>query len=237
MGEDYTDLFIYTRQQEEIFEPRKFQRLAEGLAALGFFVAWPGESADRSTLTSAGISPTVQKEIEAAREKTAIAWLLQVHSFDQNSSSDGFTFHIGNDRIDEEDAEYGALDLDFPYRVFDESPNGVALYEHFLEAVRLIYEVYHPIYGYQYDPRDSRSPTTREEALTLEIHHLYDINLFGPELVEKLGCQRVESTPAQKVIPLDDGGMLLLPRIFFHPDAIGYTYQQVAAHLGFSSPE
>src|ERR1051326_3206028 len=49
----------------------------------------------------------------------------------------------------------------------------------------------------------------REAILAHRISFLYELNLFGPEIVEALGRARVASAPAQRVIPLDDEGVLL----------------------------
>lgn len=237
MGENWTDLWLYTRRKEEIYDPGKFQQLVEGLAALNFYVALPAEVEDRSTLTTAGVSPRLQEVMQHAQSLTKSEWLIQAHSLDHSPPSDGFFFRIRNLDLDEEEEEqFSTLDIDYLTRLFDESTNGLAMYEHFLEAIRLIYEVYHPIYGYELDARDDREPTTKEEMLALQIHTLYDINLFGPELVEKLGRQRVESTQAEKVIPLDDGGIMLVPRIFFYSDFRRYDSQKIATHLGLSYP-
>ncbi len=61
------------------------------------------------------------------------------------------------------------------------------MYEQFLQALSLTYQVYHPFYGFQISMlAESRPATTQEEALAQKIEWLYDINVFGPELVEKL---------------------------------------------------
>lgn len=236
MGENYVDLFFYTRQQEELYNPRQFQQLVDGLVALNFYVALPSEEIDQQALTASSISPAIETALREAQEATRYTWMVQIYSLDQSEPFGGFTFVLGNIEVDEDDEVYGSLDLEYLERLFDGPTNGVAMYEHFLQAIRLVYEVYHPIYGYQFDGRDGRAITTREEALTLQIHTLYDINLFGPELVEKLGRQRVESAQAQKVIPLDDGGMMLVPRIFFSPDLLLRDCRKLADDLGLSYP-
>jgi hypothetical protein len=234
MGETYTNVFFYTRQQEELYDPRKYQQLVEGLVALNFYVAQPDEEMDSQVLIAPGVSATIQQNLRDAQEATRVLWMFKAYSLAQNDPAARFSFDAGNDRLDEEDESYGALDLDYLLRVFDESPQGIIMYEHFLQAIRLFYEVYHPVYGYQFDPRDYRPLITRDNALALHIPNLYDLNLFGPELVEQFGRERLESTPAEKVIPLDDGGIMLLPRIFFSPDAFPYSYEEVGKHLGLT---
>ncbi len=112
------------------------------------------------------------------------------------------------------------------------------MYENFLQAIRLVYEVYHSLYAFQISMLgESRPATTYEEAQAKQIRWLYDVNLFSPELVEKLGRERIESVSAQKVISLDDGGVMLLPRIYFYPGFTKYSFKKVATHLNLSYPE
>ena len=85
-------------------------------------------------------------------------------------------------------------------------------YQHFLDVVQLIYSVWHPLYGYQDDPVGMN--ISLEEARHLDITWLYNINLFGPELVEHLGRERILSTPAWLLKTLDDGGVLLVPALY-----------------------
>lgn len=236
MGANNTYLFFYTRQQEDIYDPSRYQQLVNGLVALQLYVALPGEETDQKALTAPGASSIVQKDVQDAQGTSHAAWVLQVYSLDPGEPFGGFTFHLGNDELDETDEAYGALEITYDTSLFDESTNGVTLYDHFLEALRLVYEVYRPVYAYQFDPRDGRDVTTLEEAQSAQIHTLYDVNFFAPELVEKLGRERIESAPAERVVALDDGGVLLLPRIFFSPDAYAYHLKDVADHLGLLPP-
>lgn len=239
MADNYTYLFFYTRQQEEIYDPQKYQQLVDGLVALQFYIALPGEAIDQKMLTAPGISSAMQQEVQNAQRATSYVWDLKAYSLDHSEPFGGVTFQMGNERMDETDEAYGALDMDYLIRLFDESDRGAEMYEHFLEALQLIYQVYHPIYAYQFDPRDGRAVTTREETLTSQIHTLYDINFFGPDLVEKIRRERLESAPAERVVPLDDGGIMLLPYVFLSPNSHVYnikSIKQVADHLGLLPP-
>ncbi|MDQ2715178.1 MAG: hypothetical protein M3Z08_09755, partial [Chloroflexota bacterium] len=88
-------------------------------------------------------------------------------------------------------------------------------YEPFLNILRMIYAAWHPIYGYQDDVSGGRPLISLVQARALDIEWLYDINLFSPELVAKLGRERVLTTPAWRVQALDDGGVLLVPALYY----------------------
>jgi hypothetical protein len=66
---------------------------------------------------------------------------------------------------------------------------------------------------------------------------LYFINLFGPELVNKLGRDRLLSAPAWKIEELDDGGIFLVPTEHIAVSGGGYSLLRVARHLGMETPQ
>lgn len=236
MADDYINVFFYTRQQETIYDPGNYQQLVDGLVALHFYIALPGEQIDQKALTTPGTSSGIQKAIQDALGTTPAPWILQAYSLDPGEPYGGFTFRVVSDIVDEEtDTVYGGIDLEFLFRLFDESNNQSAMYEHFLDALRLIYEIYHPVYGYQFDPRIDDF-TTLEEALALQIHNLYSINFFGPEVVDKFGRKQLEAAPAERILPLVDGGILLLPRVLFSADLHPKRFQDVANALGLFAP-
>src|SRR5579884_1103087 len=62
-------------------------------------------------------------------------------------------------------------------------------YNEFLEVLQLFYDIWHPIYGFLEGTGDEPY-ISREEALAQNIGYLYELNLFGPEIVAKLGRDR-----------------------------------------------
>lgn len=236
MGENYTDMFFYTRQQEEIYDPSKYRHLIDKLVALKFYVAW-GEQINQKMLTAPAISPRVQQALRETQGTTYAPWHLQAYSLNPAEPFGGFSFEIGSGRIDEEDESHGSIYLNYLYRHFDESTNQSGMYEQFLQALQAFYDAYHPIYGYQLDPRDDRDLTTLEDVEVLNIHTLYEINFFGPEVVEKLGRERIESAPAERIASLNDGGIMLLPEVYFSSQASLYSPRKVAEHLMLSVPD
>jgi hypothetical protein len=85
-----------------------------------------------------------------------------------------------------------------------------------LKLFTTMYEIWHPVYGYCY-PVDIDWPkiTEPEDIADYRIPCLYEINFLGPEIVEQLGRERILSTPAWKVQPLSDGGVLIVPEFYF----------------------
>ena len=71
-------------------------------------------------------------------------------------------------------------------------------YNEFLETLQLFYDVWHPIYGFQEGTSDEPYPS-REEALALNIYWLYELNIFGPEIVARLGRDKVLKSPTWSV--------------------------------------
>ncbi|HEX4203421.1 MAG TPA: hypothetical protein VHZ51_04330 [Ktedonobacteraceae bacterium] len=99
--------------------------------------------------------------------------------------------------------------------------------------VQLVYSIWHSIYGYQDDPTGDL--TSLEAVRGLDITWLYEINLFGPEIVDQFGRERVLSTPAWLVKTLDDGGVLLVP-ILVRQDGSDedyrFSFDEAAQYLG-----
>lgn len=114
----------------------------------------------------------------------------------------------------------------------DDKTASMNLYEHWLELLQLISNIWRPFYGFAADFSGVLPSTEREDALAFRPLWLYDINIFGREMVEHWGQERVLSTPAWKVLPLDDGGVLLAPvpyRSTSNPDG---QLARCAQHLG-----
>jgi hypothetical protein len=83
------------------------------------------------------------------------------------------------------------------------------LYAHWLELLELAYRIWQPLYGYE--PAPCWPETSLAHARALQPQYLYQYNYFGPELVEKLGRERVLQAPAWHVKRFGDGGVLVIP--------------------------
>ena len=110
-------------------------------------------------------------------------------------------------------------------------------YNEFLEALQLFYDIWHPIYGFKEDGTGDDPYISREEALALNIPWLYELNLFGPEIVAKLGRENVLKSPAWRVHKFDDGGVMIVPALYISDEEIPneeykFSREEVANYLG-----
>jgi hypothetical protein len=250
---DHMVLF-YFHKSEEMYEIERIQRFLQALAAKGYYVfadiesaaleplwhEWTRDSADEAQVPApwqAGVSPqalTMVEQFCAERQKFLMlqgyAVSTEVYSTGGRKLLGGFAWNLGFAE------EQGMVYLGYLRHHFTVIADEWEAYAHLLEVIRLTYDLWHPLYGYTIDPRGGERDTPREEILAHTISYLYDINLFGPEIVEKLGRERVESAPAQIITSLDDGGLMLVPCENLLPDFLQYSYSQVAEHLGLAAP-
>ena len=113
--------------------------------------------------------------------------------------------------------------------------------EQFLEIAKAIWNVLEPkpIYGFgDYIWGEGPATPTHEEILNLKVEpHIYRVNFFGPELVEKFGKKKLLSVPAYKVEELKDGVMFLrspLPYKYGYGVGMG-TYKEICEHFGWKT--
>ena len=71
---------------------------------------------------------------------------------------------------------------------------------------------------------------------TYKVHHLYIINFLSPEIVAKLGRERLLNSPAWRSELLDDGGVLLIPDNMTDI-AAPFSLKQVADILDLQTPQ
>ena len=113
--------------------------------------------------------------------------------------------------------------------------------EQFVEIAKAVWNVLEPkpIYGLgDYDIYDWKIIPTDEEILNLKVEpHIFMLNFYGPELIEKFGKRKLLSMPAYRVEELKDG------LVFFRsplPHKCGYgaglgTYEAICEHLGWKT--
>ena len=242
---DYLMLFCL-RDNGEVYDFERMQRLLQALAAKGYYISavaedekvwplwneWTAASAEAPSPMQAGVSPQAWSEVKQfCTEKQESLQLLgysvanQLYGKNGKKLFSGFGWSLGFDE-DEGVVYIAYLRHHFTF-LLDEGE-----YTYWLGIIQSVYNIWHPIYGYTTDGEERTAP--REEIVARKISYLYDINLFGPEIVEALGRERVESTPAQIVTPLDDGGVMLVPCENLLPGFTQYSYAQVAQHLGLT---
>ncbi|MGZ3715874.1 MAG: hypothetical protein ACXVA4_10680 [Ktedonobacterales bacterium] len=120
--------------------------------------------------------------------------------------------------------KYGLLMLSvdsFTFEDYDGPGKGLLRYLRWLDMVRQLYAIWRPIYGFESADNLTEGFIDRDDALALTVTRLFSMaNVFGPELVAKLGRERLLSAPSAYVAPLADGGVLLAPRIYTSLDAL-----------------
>ena len=77
-------------------------------------------------------------------------------------------------------------------------------------------------------------PASRREVLAGLIDMLYRVNYLGPRLVERLGRSRVLSTPANAVVALRHGGVLIGGKLTYEGGG-EEGFRLAAEHLGLRS--
>lgn len=233
---------IYLRTTEDFYQRERLRAFVEGLAAHGHYVSgedWKevrqvwmatlnGESPqagspDPESVFIPAVSPVLQGEIETFVEKRSD--LLAISLF---STARGDDLQALEASIYLEPEEY-TITMSMLAR-----SDVLAPFLHWLDILQFTYEIWHPLYSYK---EGGVEETTYEDALTGDVTLLYDMNLLNREMVEKLGRERVMSTPAWRVTELDDGSVFLIPTLIHNggkDEDYDYDIEGAAAHLGLS---
>jgi hypothetical protein len=168
---------------------------------------------DPESLFVPAVSPTLDTDVQRFLQKDTEELDICLHSTTRDSDLKYFDCSITIT------PEEGAISLVFG------DPLEYPLFGHMLAVLAIVYNFWHPFYGYL-DACGDPPPTSRADALSENIRYLYYINLFGPELVQKIGRKRLLQAPSWCKQPLEDGGMLLVPYIHFNPEELPPNMQQ-----------
>ncbi len=251
-------LFYFLRTHEEVYNAEAIEQLLRALVAQGYLLTMHHEYAETSKIRWSilhdqvlpppdwtdrapertfvpGVSGQLHREIEYFCEEQPEHLSLAAYATARNGIGKGFEFdmHLSSR------SNLTVIVLTFSDFYFTHLKGGNLLYEQWLEGiVRQIYRIWHPIYAYEFDHHNGVfHPTEPDEVYALKVTRLYETNLFGPELVRKFGRHRLETTPAQKVIPFEDGGMMIIPGTSFDPMSLQDNWVKVARHLGLAIPD
>ncbi|PXF57225.1 MAG: hypothetical protein C4B59_15610 [Candidatus Methanogaster sp.] len=113
--------------------------------------------------------------------------------------------------------------------------------EQLVEIAKAVWNVLEPkpIYGLgDYDIYDWMTIPTDEEILNLKVEpHIFILNFYGPELIEKFGKRKLLSMPAYRVEELDDGVMFLKSHLpVEHGYGIGRGISKgICEHMGWKT--
>ena len=159
-----------------------------------------------------GYSKIMEMRIEAFLEGRVKTLDMIAYSIEREAPLGGFDFRISFD------SRRSDISITLNHIAFmhQEETRQIAL-ANWLKLFTAMYEIWQPVYGYC-DPVDIDWPevTKPEDIADYRIPCLYEINFLSPKIVEQLGRERVLSTPAWKVQPLSDGGVLIVPEFLLY---------------------
>ena len=242
---DFITVSFYTRTYDDIYDSERLHRFLTSLSEQGHYLAGSDEdlifgalfvaysrSDSEETCTRAQavdsqsffvptVTPALWQDVEAFMQHNTHELSVTVYSTDKTGPFVGFTcglmFNAHESQI---------------YLFMEDNKPDIEDFQHYIDVAQLVYSVWHPLYGYQDDP--TGSVTSLEQARHLDITWLYSINLFGPEIVEHLGRDRVLSTPAWLLKTLDDSGVLIVPELYRgggRHEEYQATLEEAAQHL------
>lgn len=151
-----------------------------------------------------------------ALEQVIQTWEARPNVFFERSSSPRVGISVN---LKENVAELPAWNISLsvePFSFFEEPQDLAARSQRILDLVRAWASWYPARYGVAHSRADMNlaQPSGfyywRESYET--VHQLYWLNILGPEMVTKLGRERVLSTPAYLVEPLPPGSVLIVTR-------------------------
>lgn len=235
MSSNLVALIGHLREPETVRDGEHILRALAAIAEHGYLLAAEGELSAVCDATEVALADSVALDgvtaalcdhISAFAAGGGGYFVATAHSLTVDGYMGTFHFDIG---LIPENAWIAVTLDDYEFRGWLEGEGGLACFAELLRMLPVVYAQWHPLY--LYDEGGILPETTRADVLALAPQWLYSINLFGPELVERMGAERVLSAPAWRVTPLDDGGVMVVPTDVYGPDTTHYI-QEVAAHLG-----
>jgi hypothetical protein len=107
------------------------------------------------------------------------------------------------------------LRLIAPFDYFGQAGSAGERGRELVALIRALAAAGRPAYGYAHSKGDlmlGRDPHTSDPFAPADVYEVYWLNVYGEELVERIGRGRVLSTPAAHLEELPGGGVLLLTR-------------------------
>jgi hypothetical protein len=246
MGTTYIiPMMGYLRTPAEYRDSEKILRTLISVAEQGYYITSQEET--RQSLEAAGhlepgIAPALYPHLEAYLSGTALYFYAEVYAIEDEGRRG--EFHYGCLSLSAED-QMLLVDVDDWHFTISSGARDdprypqwqrevVALYAHWLDMLALVYRIWHPLYAYDYSGVGSFWPeTSLADARTLQPRHLYEHNFFGPELVEKIGRERLLAAPAWQIRHFEDGSVLVVPNEMYGRDQTAPdTRPAVAKALG-----
>ncbi len=218
-------LKLFLSTLEGCYEAETFERSFSLLVAHGFRLIADGEEEEYENVVPE-VTPALRRDINEYLAHRKERLFIQVYSLGD------VDFRFVLLPVPEEGMLACRANPD--YMRNDEE--GRAFYQAMLEVFKDLYNSWHPFYGHQdYDGGISLSRKTVIEDQN--IGYLYYINLFSPELVKKIGRDRLLSAPAWRIEEFADGGIFLIPVDHMAIGGGGHSLKKVANHLGMNTPQ
>ncbi len=249
-----TWVLSYVRERDMLYSSEKISHFLQALARqncyvaseleIGFFTIWkrflveaPTASATRRRAKRSGFEDALQPGVsELLREEVRLystqrqeELTFSICSMARTELLRGFQVTCTLQPVD------GCILLSVEAeRFFGSSKPGLAKYQHWLELVRTVYACWQPLFVHEFSHTATVPNTSWEEVQAFAISQLYMLNIFGPELVEKIGQQKLLFVPAWKVAKLKDDGILVIPEdSYSSSEQHSYSLRRAAKYLGF----
>ena len=217
-------LKLFLRALEACYQVETFERVFDLLIARGFRLIADGEEEEYENVVPE-VTPALRRDLNEYLAHRKERLFIQVYLLGD------VDFRFVLLPVQEEGMLVCQVNYDYI-----RSNEARVFYPIMLETFKDLYHACQSFYGHQ-DYDGGISLSRKAVIQDQSIGYLYYINLFGPELVKKLGRDRLLSAPAWRVEELGDGGIFLVPEDHLAIGGGGHSLKKVADHLGMSTPQ
>lgn len=247
-----TWVLFYVHEREELYDQQRLFQFFTGLAQRNCFVALESErtaqaiwrrymveepellTAEQEDIPFAdALRPGVSESLRE-RSMTYVAQreeqlTLVARSMARSPLARGFTFSVTLSPTE----GYLLCSIE-QERFFNPKLDGLAKYRYWIRVLEETYACWRPFYAYEF--MREKLPTANpswEELRTRKVPLLHHLNMYGPELIQQIGRERLFNAPAWLIRELEGSGCLLIPEDphDFSPTSSA-TYAEVAKYLG-----
>jgi len=248
-------VLFYPHEKEELYDRERLQQFFTGLAECNCYVAPEAEIASlaiwrkylvdvpapenqkRTRLPFAdalkpGVSEGLRREARVYIAERMEQLIVAVRSMARSPLARGFELTV---TLAPEEG-YILLSVD-QERFFRPTLDGLAKYRYWIKIIEKTSACWRPLYAHEFTHQGSPSVNPSwDEVHALEIPALYALNIYGPELIQKIGQERLLDAPAWVVRELEGSGYLIIPVDQYGVTSSPHNYDDVARHLGFPVP-
>jgi hypothetical protein len=245
-------VLFYVHEKKELYDQERLQRFFTGLAECNCYIAPDAELASlaiwRKYLVNAstpekqkrargpfanalkpGVSEGLRREVLIYMAERMEQLTIAARSMARSPLVRGFEFTV---TLAPQEG-YILLSIE-QERFFRPTLDGLAKYRYWIKIIEKTCACWQPLYAHEFTHQGPPSVNPSwEDVHALEIPALYDLNIYGPELVQQIGQERLLDTPAWVVRELEGQACLLIPTDRYGVAPGSYNYEDVARHLGF----